>query len=293
VKVALLGTGLMGAPMGRRLIEAGHELTVWNRSVEKAEALAADGAVVADTPAEATQGAEAVVLMLLDGEVVEEVLFALGVADALPRGRLIIDMSTISPMLAREHAERLRRRDQRPLDAPVSGGTRGAALGTLTIMVGGEEEDFARAAPLLTAIGKPEHVGESGAGQLAKAANQLIVAVTIGAVAEAFTLVDRAGVDPGAVRLALLGGFAESRILREHGERMLERDFTPGATVSGQLKDLRIIEGVASELGLELPLSACVTRLFAGLAETEHARCDHSALLLEIERRNQVSEGAA
>jgi 2-hydroxy-3-oxopropionate reductase len=272
--------------MGRRILAAGHELTAWNRTPEKAEVLAAEGAVLATTPQEAVTGADAVILMLLNGPVVGEVLFGEGVAAALEPGRLVIDMSSIPPVLAREHARRLEELGHAPLDAPVSGGTRGAAEGKLAIMAGGRAEDFARAEPLLRAMGEPTHVGPAGSGQLAKCVNQLIVAITIGAVAEGLTLAHEAGADAAAVRSALLGGFADSRILREHGERMLRRDFQPGAMVTGQLKDLRAVAEAAAEHDLDLPLTRCVTQLFAALAESEHREADHSALLLEIERRN-------
>lgn len=286
MKVALLGTGLMGAPMARRLLAAGHELTVFNRTAEKAKELASDGARVAATPSEAVHEAEAVLLMLLDGEVVEAVLFGEGVAAALAPGALVIDMSTIEPHRERDHAHRLAELGHAFLDAPVSGGTRGAANGTLRIMVGGRAQDFSRAQPLLRCLGEPRHVGDVGSGQLAKAANQLVVAITIGAVAEALTLVQRAGGDPVAVRDALLGGFADSRILNEHGDRMLRRDFTPGALVSGQLKDLRIVAGLAAEHHLELPLSRLVTQMFSSLDAGDNGGLDHSALLLELERLN-------
>jgi 2-hydroxy-3-oxopropionate reductase len=231
-------------------------------------------------------------LSLSNGDVVSEVLFESGAAAALASDSLVIDTSTIAPASAREHARRLIDLGHAPLDAPVSGGTRGAEAGTLTIMVGGDPEHFARAVPVLRSLGEPTRVGASGSGQIAKAANQLIVAVTIGAVAEALTLAQRAGADASAVRSALLGGFADSRILREHGQRMLERDFTPGGLVSGQLKDLRIILELASQRDLQLPLTECVTDLFKRLS-LEHPGLDHSALLLELEYLNERSSSSA
>lgn len=288
MRVGFLGTGLMGGPMVRRLLLAEHEVTVWNRSPDKAKPLAEAGATVAASPEGAVADADAVILSLIDGKAVGEVLFESGAAAALEPGRLVIDTSTILPSSARAHARRLREMGHAPLDAPVSGGTRGAETGTLTLMVGGDAEHFSRALPVLGALGEPTHVGESGAGQVAKAANQLIVAVTIGAVAEALTLVQRSGVDPSAVRSALLGGFADSRVLREHGQRMLDRDFTPGGRVAGQLKDLRIIAEVANECDLQLPLSARVTDLFRRLSFRE-PDLDHSALLLELEDLNKSS----
>jgi 2-hydroxy-3-oxopropionate reductase len=286
MQIGFLGTGLMGSPMAHRLLLAGHEVTVWNRSPEKTESLLEAGARVAASPREAVAGAETVVLSLIDGTVVGEVLFESGAAAALEPGRLVIDTSTILPSTARAHARRLLEMGHAPLDAPVSGGTRGAESGTLTLMVGGDPEHFSRALPVLRPLGEPSHVGEAGAGQVAKAANQLLVAVTIGAVAEALTLVQRSGVDPRAVRKALLGGFADSRILREHGQRMLDRDFTPGGRVAGQLKDLRIIAELATESELQLPLTARVTDLFRRLS-FRHPDLDHSAVLLEVEDLNK------
>jgi 2-hydroxy-3-oxopropionate reductase len=286
MRVAFLGTGRMGAPMCRRIAAAGHELTVWNRTPDKARVLTGDGATHASTPREAVSGADAVILMLTNGAAVDEVLFGAGVAGALAQGSLVIDMGSIAPDLAREHAARLDELGLAPLDAPVSGGTRGAAEGTLTIIVGGRAEDFARAEPLLLSMGMPTLVGGAGAGQLAKCVNQLIVAITIGAVAEGLLLAREAGADPAAVRRALLGGFADSRILREHGERMLERNFEPGAPVSGQLKDMRAVAEVAEAHELDLPLTVCVTAMYESLAGSEHRGADHSALLLELERLN-------
>ena len=288
MKIAFCGLGLMGSRMARRLLLAGHQAAVWNRSPGKATELVASGAIVAASPAEAAAGADAIVLSLTNGEAVHEVLFEAGAVAALEPDRLVIDTSTISPSSAREHARRLVELGHAPLDAPVSGGTRGAEAGTLTLMVGGRQEHFSRALPILRLLGEPTRVGEAGAGQVAKAANQLLVAVSIGAVAEALTLTERAGVDPGAARRALLGGFADSRILREHGQRMLDRDFTPGALVSGQLKDLRIIAELATQCELRLPLTACVTDQFRR-ASLAHPDLDHSALLLELEELNQSS----
>jgi 2-hydroxy-3-oxopropionate reductase len=289
VNVAFLGTGLMGTPMSRRILAAGHELTVWNRTADKAQALVAEGATQAPTPADAVVAADAVVLMLSDGGAVDDVLFGGGLARVIAPGRLVIDMGSIAPALEHEHARRLEALGLAPLDAPVSGGTRGAAAGTLTIMVGGRPEDYARAKPLLEAMGTPTLVGPASTGQLAKCVNQLIVAVTIGAVAEGLILAREAGADPVAVRQALLGGFADSRVLREHGERMLERNFEPGAPVSGQRKDMRLVAEVAQANGLDLPLTRCVTELYASLAESPHRGADHSALLLELERLNAGS----
>lgn len=286
-EVAVLGIGLMGAPMARRLIDAGFAVTVWNRTRAKSEDLAADGATVADTAADAASGAGIVITMLESGAVVTDVLFGQGVAGAMRPGAALVDMSSIPPSVARDHASRLAERDIRHVDAPVSGGTVGAAEGTLAIMAGGEAATVSELAPVFAAMGRVTHVGPSGAGQLAKLANQAIVAVTIGAVAEALLLAAAGGADPAAVREAIRGGFAESRILDLHGGRMVERDFVPGGTARVQLKDLDTIIETADALGLDLPLTRNVRDRYRRLVDDlGHAAVDHSGLLLELEARN-------
>ena len=282
-RVAFIGTGVMGSPMARRLLLAGHSVTAWNRTREKAEPLASVGGRIADTPAEAVRGSEIVALMLEDGHVVREVLFDRGVAQALRPGAVVVDLSSISPAMAREHADRLGRLGVGHLDAPVSGGVGGARAGTLAVMVGGARHDYERAEGLLSALGRPTYVGPPGSGQIAKLANQIIVGITIGAVAEGLSLARLAGVDPAAVREAIRGGFADGRILQEHGQRMLDHDFEPGGAVRLQLKDLLTALSTAREVGLSLPITSLVTSLFERLAERGYANLDHSALLLEIE----------
>lgn len=287
-RVAVLGLGLMGAPIARRLLGAGTAVTVWNRTSAKAEPLGELRARVAADPAEAVAGCDVAILVLADQAAVDEVLEARGVADALAPGSLVIDVSSIAPAAARRHAVRLAKQGVAHLDAPVSGGTRGAEEGTLTIFVGGLESAFARAHPVLSIVGTPHHVGDSGSGQVAKLVNQVIVGVTIGALAEAFVFAASNGTNPAKLRSALLGGFADSRILREHGRRMVERDFTPGGKVASQIKDLRTVLTLAREAGLVLPLTERVDELFAALADTSGPELDHSALLLELERLNDV-----
>jgi 3-hydroxyisobutyrate dehydrogenase-like beta-hydroxyacid dehydrogenase len=286
---AFLGTGLMGAPMARNLLRAGFPVTVWNRSRDKAEALRSDGAVVAGTVSEAVEGADVVILMLENGPIVEQVLFQSGAAAAIDGGAVVIDMSSIKPAEAQDHAGRLAERGVGHLDTPVSGGTVGAERAALAIMVGGEPGDFACAEPVLAALGRPVHVGPHGAGQLAKLANQIIVGVTIGAVAEALLLAERGGADPTKVREALRGGFAESRVLDLHAGRMIARDFaTRGRSVT-HLKDLDNALDAAGRLALgETPYTALTAELFRGLLA--HAGdLDHSGLLVELERRNPVA----
>lgn len=230
-ELALLGTGLMGAPMARNLLRAGHDVRVWNRTREKAEALAADGAVVCDSPADAVAGARGVITMLSDGPTVATLVEDEAVTAALSDGAVWIDMSSAKPEEARAQAAHLAGFGVQHLDAPVSGGTRGAEAGSLAIMVGGQTSIFDQMEGVLSAMGRPVHVGPSGAGQLSKLANQGIVAVTIAAVAEAMLLLQKGGADPAAVRRALKGGFADSTILQQHGERMTTGDFTPGGAV--------------------------------------------------------------
>jgi 2-hydroxy-3-oxopropionate reductase len=282
--IALLGTGLMGAPMARRLLGAGFPVTVWNRSPEKAKALEPFGAVVAATAADAVKAAEIVVTMLDNGAVVTEVLFGLSVAEAMPAGAVVVDMSSIPPAVARDHAARLEAMGKNHLDAPVSGGTVGAEAGSLAIMAGGRVDVFERVLPVLAPMGRALRVGPSGAGQVAKLANQAIVGITIGAVAEALLLAERGGADPAAVRDAIRGGFAESRILDVHGRRMIERDFTPGGKVNTQIKDLETIVATANEVGLDLPLARDALRRYIELRDTMGGGdLDHAALFLQLE----------
>ena len=283
--VTVLGTGLMGAPMARNLLKAGHEVTAWNRTRAKADALADDGARVAGELREAVAGASFVVTMLSDGPAVRAVLDE--VADAMEAGATLIDMSSIRLEEAREHATLLAGHDVRALDAPVSGGTKGAAEGTLAIMVGGEASAFDRARPVLEAMGRPTLVGPAGSGQLAKLCNQTIVAITIGAVAEAVLLARKGGADPDAMRAALAGGFADSVILRQHGDRMDAGDYEPGGPSRLQLKDLDNALREAGANGLALPLTEQVRERFHALVhEMDGGNLDHAALMLELERRN-------
>jgi 3-hydroxyisobutyrate dehydrogenase-like beta-hydroxyacid dehydrogenase len=286
--LAFLGIGLMGGRQARRLLEAGYGLTAWNRSRGKADALAPLGAQVADHAAEAVRNAEIVILMLENGRVVEDVLFGQGVAEALREGCIVVDMSSIKPAEAQDHASRLAERGVHHVDAPVSGGTVGAEQGTLAIMAGGEPRVFAKVESILNAMGRPVHVGPHGAGQLAKLANQIIVGVTIGAVAEALLLAQRGGADPAKVREALRGGFAESRVLDLHGQRMVERDFvTKGRSVT-HLKDLDNALDAAGRLDLEtIPYTSITADLLRGLIQNA-GDLDHSGLLVELERRNDI-----
>ncbi len=278
----------MGAPMARRLLAAGHSLTVWNRTRAKAEALAADGARVADTPREAVREADIVITMLEHGGVVEQVLFdpaMPGAAGGLKPGALLVDMGSILPEQARSHAQRLAALGVQALDAPVSGGTVGAEAGTLAIMAGGEAADFERARPILEVFGRPVHVGPAGAGQLTKLANQMIVGITIGAVAEALLLAQQGGADPAKVREALRGGFAESRVLEVHGQRMVEGDFAKRGSVAIQLKDLRNALHTAGTLGFDAPITQHMAALYEDAAHNGFAELDQAGFYKELVRR--------
>jgi 2-hydroxy-3-oxopropionate reductase len=285
-KVALLGTGLMGAPMSRNIMKAGFPLTVWNRTRAKAEPLAEAGAVVADSAADAVREADVVITMLENGPVVRAVLFDGGVAEAMQKSAIVADMSSIPPRMAREHAEMLAKAGLGHLDAPVSGGVRGAAAASLAIMAGGDAATFERARPVFEAMGRATLVGPPGAGQLAKLTNQTIVAVTITAVAEGLLLAAAGGADPKAVQTAISGGFADSIILQNHGSNMIARRFLPGGRAEVQLKDLDTIHDTAAELGLTLPAVECVRGLFRDLVAAGDGAVDHCGVLLQEERIN-------
>ncbi|HCL65896.1 MAG TPA: 2-hydroxy-3-oxopropionate reductase [Rhizobium sp.] len=276
----------MGAPMARRLLGAGYAVTVWNRDSTKAEALSADGAHVAVSPAEAVRGAGVVFTMLSDGKAVGEVLFDSGCVDALTTGAIVVDTSSISPLIAKEHAARLAERSIAHIDAPVSGGVVGAEAGTLAIMAGGDASVIEGLADIFAVLGRVTVVGPSGAGQICKLANQQIVAITIGAVAEAMILAEAGGASREKFREAIRGGFAESRILDLHGGRMVSRSFAPGGPSRLQLKDLDAVAAMADLFSLDLPLTAKVRDEFREFVADGGGEKDHSGLLLHLEKIN-------
>ncbi len=286
--VAVLGTGLMGAPMARSLLGAGYRVNVWNRSPGKAKALEADGAAAFASAADAARAAGIVITMLADGAAVDDALVSQGVLAAMRKGATLIDMSSIDPPTARRHEKMAIEMGFGYLDAPVSGGTAGAAAGTLAIMVGGNIDTFQRVAEVFSPMGRPTYVGPAGSGQLAKLCNQAIVAITIGAVSEALYLAERGGADPAAVRQALRGGFADSRILELHGERIVTGNYVPGGRSAFQLKDLNNVHNESAALGIELPLTELVRQRFRRLVdELNGADLDHAALHLELKDRNK------
>lgn len=278
--IGFAGLGLMGRPMATHLCNAGADVALWNRTRAVSEAMQRPGMIVCDTPEALARVSDIVVLMLADTAVVEQVLFGdAGIAAGLHAGCLVVDMGTTAVMATRSIAERLSDNGVDFVDAPVSGGEIGAIDASLTIMAGGSDAAIARARPLFDVLGKHfTHVGGVSAGQVAKAANQVIVGLNIGAVAEALALVEAAGVDPRKVREALLGGFASSRILEVHGLRMIERRFTPGARVTTQHKDMRQACELGEQLQQALPATALGRELYAQLIARGDGDLDHSAL---------------
>lgn len=288
-RITVLGIGMMGRPMALRLRDAGYEVHAWNRTRAKADPLTAFGIHVHDRAADAVATSDVVISLLESGPVVGEVLFGTGgVAAAMARGTLFIDMASIQPREARDHAARLGERGISHLDAPVSGGTVGAENGTLAILVGGRADDFARAQSVLAHFGRATHVGPHGAGQLTKLANQMIVGITIGAVAEALLFAAKGGADMAKVREAISGGFADSRILQLHGQRMVDRDFAPHGRMTVQLKDMRNALATAREIGFEAPVTALFETLYAEGVEHGLGDLDHSGLFVELASRNAM-----
>lgn len=281
--IAFLGIGLMGRPMATRLAQAGYPLRAWNRTFARAGALRGCGAEPVAELAQAVRGAQVVISMLEAGPVVEEVMRA--ALPALDPGTLWIDMSSTRHDEALAFHAALREHGCRFMDAPVSGGVGGAEAGTLAIMAGAEPADFDQVVKILETMGRPQRVGLVGSGQVAKLCNQLIVGATLNVVAEALLLAQAAGADPAAVREAIRGGFAGSRILDVHGQRMLERNFVPGGQVKSQLKDLRNVLAAAGAAGVSLPVTELVTRQYETI-EGRLPTADHAAALLALEQMN-------
>lgn len=284
--VAFLGIGRMGLAMATNIARAGFPLTVWNRTPGTADSLATHHVTIADTVEEAVTDADIVLTSVTDANAVREILFERGAANTMKPGAIFCDMSSISPEAEQEFDEKLTRLGIRHLDAPVSGGTQGAELGSLAIMVGGEKDTFVEATPVLAAMGRPFRVGPCGAGQLTKLCNQVIVAISVAGLSEAMLLAEAGGANPASVRDALRGGFAESRILQEHGSRILARNWAPGGPVRNMLKDLNTVLETADKCGLELPFLSLVRDLFDKLNGRGFSDHDQTSLLLELEHRN-------
>jgi len=287
MKIAFLGTGLMGGPMVKNLASAGYEITAWNRTSSKAEFLLQFGVDVKGLAADAVKNADVVVSMLSNGDASAQMQSDKDVQISLSSNATWIEMGSIKPDESRLHSKKLAELGVNYLDAPVSGGTKGAENGTLAIMVGGERSVFKKVKNVFAPMGRAVFVGPTGSGQLAKLANQAIVAITIGAVAEATLLLEEGGADVGAVRDALLGGFADSTILQQHGKRMSERNFDPGGPSRLQLKDLKNILAEAKALNVDLPFSIAAHDRFSRLVNfLNGSELDHSALFLELLETN-------
>ncbi|MGN6571500.1 MAG: NAD(P)-dependent oxidoreductase [Pseudolabrys sp.] len=287
--VALIGTGIMGAHMARRLAQAGLPTVVWNRDRAKAERLTEFGVTIAATPSEACAKADVVIVMLSNGPVVEEVMFSADAsgrvpAEAMHKGSALIVMSSIPVETCQAQAKRCEARSVGYIDAPVSGGEPGARDGTLAIMAGGDATLVESLADVFAPMGRVTRIGPVGTGQMTKLSNQIIVGATMAAVAEAMTFAARGGADPAAWRTALMGGFADSKILNLHGLRMVERNFVPGGPAEYQLKDMRTAQAWAEKNGLTFTLLDCVEDMFSELIERFGTGLDVSAIMREVER---------
>jgi 2-hydroxy-3-oxopropionate reductase len=285
-QIGFIGLGIMGRPMAANLLKAGHRVYLFNRSPQCLDELAKLGGIPCKNPSDVAAQSEIIFLMLPDTADVEAILFGpQGVAEGIKAGSIVVDMSSISPLATRQFAEKLRQQGVEMLDAPVSGGQIGAEQATLSIMVGGKKEIFEIVNPFFEIMGKKIIlIGGNGDGQMCKVANQIVVALTIEAVGEALLLAAKAGADISKVREALLGGFAQSRILEVHGERMIKRTFQPGFKIKLHQKDLNIALQTGRDLGVPLPNCATAQELLTAVSAQGGAELDHSALIRALEQ---------
>jgi len=293
--IGFIGLGIMGKPMARNLIKAGYQLVVHNRSRAAVDELSKEGAQAASSSKDVAARSEIVITMLPDSPDAELVYDGEnGIFAGAKPGMLLIDMSSISPVVARKLAEEAQEQDLDMIDAPVSGGEAGAISATLSIMIGGKSPAVERAMPIFQALGKNiVHVGEAGAGQVTKAANQMVVGTTIAIVSEALVLAAKAGVDPAKVRQALLGGFAQSKILEAHGQKMLERNFKPGFRIRLHEKDMKIALATGSEYGVPLMVTSQVAQMMTAMKSMDNGDLDHSGLVKFVEElaKTELSKG--
>ncbi|MBM4331963.1 MAG: 2-hydroxy-3-oxopropionate reductase [Deltaproteobacteria bacterium] len=288
--IGFIGVGFMGKPMARNLLRGGYTLIAHDVNRGGVQELVADGAREAFSPKEVAKAAEIIFTSLPSDQAVEEVVLGQnGIIEGVASESIVVETSTISPTTARNVAKKLALKGVEMLDAPLSGGVVGAEKATLSIMVGGKAEIFERVLPLLQKLGKNiTHIGGQGTGQIAKAANQIIVALSIDAVAEALIFAKKAGADPAKVRKALLGGFAQSRVLEEHGQRMLDRNFEPGGKMRFHQKDIGIVLAIARELGIYLPGTSMMMDLWNAMTAQGMLDWDHSALVKVLEQMSNV-----
>jgi 2-hydroxy-3-oxopropionate reductase len=295
-RIGFIGLGIMGKPMARNLMKAGYHLVVHNRSRSAVDELVSEGAIPAASPREVAAQSKMVITMLPDSpDVLDVVLGEQGLIEAMGQSSLLIDMSTISPVATLEVNEALNAKGAHGLDAPVSGGDKGAIAGTLSIMVGGDASDFERARPIFDVLGKTiVHVGAAGAGQTVKACNQIVVALTFEAVSEALVLGSKAGVDPHKIIQVLSGGLAGNKVLELRGESMLAHNFQPGFRINLHRKDLGIALDTGKSYDVALPVTALVSQMFASMVAHGDGNLDHSALLTHLEElaNHQVTQNA-
>tara|TARA_B100001175_G_C19375970_1_gene574126 strand:+ start:45 stop:920 length:876 start_codon:yes stop_codon:yes gene_type:complete len=290
MKISFIGTGLMGFPMAKNLLQKNLDLKIFSRTLEKAKPLGELGGKIINSLGKTVLDADIIFTMLTDDDAVEKVLGDTEFLNNLKPSSTVIDMSSIKPKIAIKYGKLLKEIKINFLDAPVSGGTIGAEEASLAIMVGGEQEVFDNVFDVLKIMGNPTLVGPIGSGQISKLANQIIVGVTIGAVAEAITLCEKAGVDANKFIQALSGGFADGKILQNHGKRMIEKDFSPKGKVSTHLKDMNNILECASGFNTELPISNLIQSMFKSLVDNGSSNDDHSALYKEIKNINKLKE---
>jgi 2-hydroxy-3-oxopropionate reductase len=292
INIGFIGPGIMGGPMALNLMKGGYKLWGYARRSEAMKKLVDAGATACTSAAEVAKHADVTFLIVSDTPDVESVIFGEnGIAKGARKGSVIVDMSTISPTATKVFAERLAKQGVEMLDAPVSGGEGGAISGTLSIMVGGKTKVFEQVKPLFECMGKNiVHVGDNGAGQVAKSCNQIVVAVTIQAVAEALTFASKNGADAAKVRDALMGGFAGSKVMEVHGKRMLDNDFKPGFKVGLHQKDMRIVMETAHQLGVALPAAALVTQNLNALMGTGDSELDSAAVVKVVKRMSGIAD---
>lgn len=288
MNIGYIGLGLMGIPCAGHLMQAGHKLHIWARTPDKVKSLLDHGAVMCSSPADMAGKVEMLFTNLTDTPDVREVLLGNnGIIYGAKPGMVVLDMSTISATATREMAKELKARGVDFVDAPVSGGTVGAQNASLTIMVGADEAVFEKVKPVLACMGKTvTRIGDIGAGQVAKSCNQMIITVTLMGVSEAFNLAEKLGVDPAKVREALMGGFAGSKIMEIHAQRMISNDYTPGFKTNLHIKDMHIAESMARELGLDIPASLMGMDLLEKTAENGYGELDSAAMYKVISNKN-------
>ena len=287
ITIGFIGTGLMGLPMAKNILKSRFKLKAFNRSIEKAEPLKEFGAEISKSISAVVKDSDFIITMLTDDSAVDAITSNKEFLDNLKSGSTVIDMSSVKPTTAIKHRENLKSKNVNYLDAPVSGGTIGAEEASLAIMVGGEQSVFDNSEKILKAMGNPTLVGPVGSGQVSKLANQIVVGVTIGAVAEAITLCEKAGADPNKLIKALSGGWADSKILQTHGKRMIDKDFSPKGKTYTHLKDMNNILECANSYNTHLPISNLVKEMYKTLVDNGHGNTDHSSLYNEIERINK------